>query len=105
MRRAVSQLSRLSQTPTAENPAPRVAIVASVATPPKLKTESAPAHEDGLAPDAAVYLAFLREQGQQLYGAVARALEWGATRAWKAEAELRAAGWIRHRENGAGEAR
>ena len=45
-------------------------------------------------PDAAVYLGFLKEHGPQSYGAVARALGWGATRAWQAEAQLRAAGRI-----------
>ena len=105
MRRAVSQLSQLSQAPKAENPAPRVAIVASVATPPKSKAEPAPARADGLTPDAVEYLAHLRLHGAQSYGAMARRLEWGATRAWRAEAELRAAGRICHRENGMSEAR
>jgi len=105
MRRAVSQLSQLSQDPTAENPAPRVAIVASVATPPKPKAAPAPVRADGLTPDAGAFLDFLREQGPHSYGAVARRLGWGATRAWRAEAELRAGGRIRHHEFGKSEAR
>ena len=100
MRRAVSQLSQLSQAPKAENPAPRVAVVASVATPPKPKSEPAPVRADGLETDAGAFLDFLREHGPHSYGAVARALGWGAGRAWRAEAELRAAGQIRHHKNG-----
>ena len=69
------------------------------------RAEPAPVRADGLTPDAAAYLAHLREHGPQSYGAVARALGWGATRAWRAEAELRAAGRIRHRENGMSEAK
>lgn len=102
MRRAMSQLSQASK---AENPAPHVAIVASVATPPKPKTETAPVRADGLTADAAEYLSHLRLHGTQSYGAVARALGWGATRAWRAEAELRAAGRIRHHDNGRSEAK
>lgn len=103
MRRAVSQLSQLSQAPTAENPAPRVAIVAIVATPPKPKSEPAPVRADGLEADAGAFLDFLRLHGPQSYGAVARALGWGATRAWRAEAELRAAGRILYRCDGKSE--
>jgi len=62
--------------------------------------EAAPARTDELTSDAAAYLTHLRSCGAQSYGAVARQLGWGATRAWCAEAELRAAGWIRHHEHG-----
>ena len=86
-------------------PLPRVASVASVATPPKPKSEPAPVGADGLETDAAVYLGFLKEHGPQSYGAVARALGWGATRAWQAEARLRATGRIRHHDNGMSEAK
>jgi len=64
------------------------------------RAEPAPVRADGLTPDAGAFLDFLREQGPHSYGAVARRLGWGATRAWRAEAELRAAGRIRHGENG-----
>lgn len=47
-------------------------------------------------PDAAVLLALLRERGPLSYGAAASALGWGATRAWRAEAALKAAGRIEH---------
>ena len=88
-----------------EQATPRVAEVASVATPPKPKREPAPVRADGLETDAGTFLDFLREHGPHSYGAVARALGWGATRAWRAEAELRAAGRIRHGENGRSEAK
>lgn len=42
--------------------------------------------------DAAAYAGFLRLHGPQTYGAVAASLGWGASRAWRAEAELRARG-------------
>ena len=91
----VSQLSRVSQRPIAENTKPRVADVASVATPPRSKPQSAPAaRADGLDPDAAAYLDFLRLHGPATYGAMARELGWGATRTWQAEAKLRAAGLV-----------
>ena len=46
--------------------------------------------------DPAALLALLRDRGPLSYGAAASALGWGATRAWLAEAELRAAGRIEH---------
>ena len=77
------------------NPAPRVAKVASVATPPRSKTESLPpARADGLDPDAGAYLDRLHLHGPATYGAMASAMGWGATRAWRAEAKLRAAGLV-----------
>lgn len=47
------------------------------------------------ASDAEVLLALLRARGPTSYGAAATLLGWGATRAWRAEAELRAAGRVR----------
>lgn len=47
-----------------------------------------------LHPDAAAYLAFLHGEGPSTYGAAASSLGWGATRAWQAEARLRAAGLV-----------
>jgi hypothetical protein len=49
---------------------------------------------DGLDADAAAYLDFLRLHGPATYGAAASSLGWGATRAWQAEAALRAAGLV-----------
>jgi hypothetical protein len=49
---------------------------------------------DGLDADAGAYLDFLRLHGPATYGAAASALGWGATRAWQAEAALRAAGLV-----------
>ena len=45
-------------------------------------------------PDARAYLAHLTQHGPATVGAVGSALGWGATRAWQAEARLRAAGLV-----------
>lgn len=45
--------------------------------------------------DAAALLAYLRVHGPASYGATATDLGWGATRAWRAETDLRAAGHVR----------
>lgn len=104
---------------------PRVASVASVATPPSLKSKippavsllseksrphyatntrargtPTPARDDGLHPDAGALLDFLRRAGPHTYGAAARAMGWPVTRAWQAEARLRAEGLIRYGEHG-----
>jgi hypothetical protein len=55
-------------------------------------------------PDLAAYLAFLRSNGPCNYGAAAVALGWGATRAWQAEARLRATGRIAINDCGKAEA-
>jgi len=76
---------------------PIVAIVASVATPQRPRTESTPpARADGLHPDAGALIDFLRREGPHTYGAAAWRLGWGAARAWRAEARLRAAGLVRY---------
>lgn len=96
---SVSQVSQLSQPPEAQKPAFRVASVASVATPPRPKSQPAPpTRADGLEPDAGAYLDRLRLHGPATYGTMAAALGWGATRAWRAEAKLRAAGLVVYRE-------
>ena len=66
-----------------------VAIVASVATPAAQKLEIAPS-----ASDPGTYLAHLHASGPTTYGAAATALGWGGSRAWQAEARLRAAGLV-----------
>lgn len=77
------------------DPPRHVAIVASVATHPRSKPETAPpARADGLDPDAGAYLDRLRLHGPATYGAMASTLGWGATRAWRTEAKLRAAGLV-----------
>lgn len=48
--------------------------------------------------DARAYLAHLLRHGPAIYGAVASTLDWGATRAWQAEARLRAAGLVHYDE-------
>jgi hypothetical protein len=45
--------------------------------------------------DAATLAEALRVHGPMTQGVAARALGWGATRAWRAEATLRAAGAVR----------
>jgi len=40
-------------------------------------------------PDAGAYLDRLNLHGPATYGAMASAMGWGATRAWRAEAKLR----------------
>ena len=93
--RSVSRWSQVSQAPEPWKPAFRVADVASVATPPRSKPQSAPAaRADGLDPDAGAYLDRLRLHGPATYGATATAMGWSATRAWQAEARLRAAGLV-----------
>jgi len=52
------------------------------------------ARADGLDPDAGAYLDQLRLHGPATYGAMASDMGWGATRAWRAEAKLRAAGLV-----------
>ena len=92
----VSQVSQVSQRPQRQTPAPRVASVASVATPQRPKLETAcPAHADGLDPDAAALLEHIHTHGPTTYGAASLALRWGASRAWRAEAVLRARGLVR----------
>ena len=99
--RPVSQMSQVSQPPEARKPASRVASVASVATPPRPKLQPAPpARADRLDPDAGAYLDRLRLHGPATYGAMASTLGWGATRAWRAEAKLRAAGLVHMGELG-----
>lgn len=80
----------------------RVAIVASVAGQagriPQLAEAQAPvasATPSSRAPDPEAYARHLRDNGPSTYGAAAAELGWGATRAWQAEARLRAAGRIR----------
>ena len=99
--RPVSQVSQVSQPPEARKPAFRVASVASVATRPRPKSQPAPpARADGLDPDAGAYLDRLHLRGPATYGAMASAMGWGATRAWRAEATLRAAGLVHMGELG-----
>ncbi len=67
---------------------PRVAVVASVAAPQPQKSKA-----DREA-DAGQLAELLSRSGPLTYGAAASALGWGATRAWQAEAFLRAAGRV-----------
>ena len=88
-------------TPLRSKPALRVAEVAEVATPPRPEAQPAPpARADRLDPDAGAYLDRLRLHGPATYGAMASTLGWGATRAWRAEAKLRALGLVQMGELG-----
>ena len=70
-----------------------VAEVAGVAAPPLQIQKCTPsAAPEG---DAATLAQALRLHGPMTQGAAALALGWGATRAWQAEAQLRAAGVVR----------
>ena len=96
--RPVSQVSRVSQRLEAQKPA---FLVASVATPPRPNSQPAPpARADGLEPDAGAYLDRLQSHGPATYGAMASDMGWGATRAWQAEAKLRALGLVQMGEFG-----
>ena len=55
--------------------------------------------------DAQAYLAHLTHRGPATVGAAAAALGWGATRAWQAEARLRAAGLVKLGPSGRAEVR
>ena len=61
-------------------------------------TSSARADGLELDPDAGAYLDRMRLDGLATYGAMASAMGWGATRAWRAEAKLCAAGLVRYHE-------
>ena len=63
---------------------PRVAVVASVAAPQPQKPRADREADAGQLAD------LLSRTGPLTYGAAAMALSWGATRAWRAEAHLRA---------------
>lgn len=77
-------------TATNSRPAPpRVAFVASVAAP---QTQIPKADREA---DAGQLSELLSRSGPLTYGAAASALGWGATRAWQAEAFLRATGRVR----------
>lgn len=69
-------------------PRPSVAVVASVAAATARNRET-----DGAA-DPERLAVLLATSGPTTYGAAAVALGWGATRAWQAEARLRATGRV-----------
>ena len=80
-----------------ERNAHKVAEIAEVAGLPAQNPKTFHiARTDGLAADAGEYLDFLHLHGPATYGAGAVALGWGATRAWQAEAQLRAARLVRY---------
>lgn len=74
--------------------------VLSVLSEGKGAKAAPPARADGMDPDAGAYLDFLRLHGPHTYGAAMSELKWGATRAWLAEAKLRALGLVRYGDDG-----
>jgi hypothetical protein len=108
-RKALAELERdrpstATHATSATNPVSRLAGVASVAgaagaRPPESRI--APRiWANGMHPDAATLAEALRLRGPTTYGSAASALGWTATRAWQAEARLRAAGLVRFDELG-----
>ena len=94
---AVVQLQAMGENTPAvirmtERNGPKVAEIAEVAGHYPQNLKSSPVTKtDGAYPDAGKYLDFLHLHGPSAYGASATALGWGATRAWQAEAWLKAA--------------
>lgn len=79
----------------------RVAVVAGVADLQSSKPGDPPlSRADRLHADATALLDFLRREGPHTSGAAASSLGCGATRAWQAEARLRAAGLVCYGEHG-----
>ena len=74
-------------------PAPPNSTNSTNSTPPAAEAAIPPSPEtpDG---DARAYLRHLLDNGPATVGAAGSALGWGATRAWQAEARLRAAGMV-----------
>ena len=78
-----------------------LAQLARIARTPTLKPEIGPmVQPDETKGDVRVFLDHLARNGPSTYGAAAIALGWGATRAWQAEARLRAAGLSQMDKNG-----
>jgi hypothetical protein len=75
-------------------PGHRVLSVLSVSSEAEGADPAPPARDDALDPDAGAYLDRLHLYGPATYGAMASAMGWGATRAWRAEATLRALGLV-----------
>ena len=71
--------------------------VAKIAAPSSENPKPVSAtRSDGLKPGAGAYLEFLHLNGHSSYGAFATAQGCGASRAWQSEAQLTAAGLVRH---------
>jgi hypothetical protein len=75
-------------------PGKQVLSVSSVLSDGGTVSPETPDRADGLEADAGAYLDRLRIFGPATYGAMATAMGWGATRAWQAEAKLRALGLV-----------
>lgn len=78
-----------------ENYAHQVAEVAEIAGQATKKAKPVEmVRADGLGQDDGAFLAFLHAHGPSTYGAIATLLGLGATRAWQAEARLKAGGLV-----------
>ncbi|PJN93657.1 hypothetical protein CNY89_19275 [Amaricoccus sp. HAR-UPW-R2A-40] len=93
--RMIEQEERNQEMRGVEGPPRAIRAIRAIPTEPlgaisTFSTDPAPIAD----PDA--LLTLLRERGPMTYGAAATALGWGATRAWQAEAALRAAGRVEH---------
>lgn len=100
-----TELTELGKPPAeegAEASGKVVLSVSSVLSEGGTLTPEALDRKDGLEPDTGAYLDRLRNHGPATYGAMATAMGWGATRAWRAEAKLRALGLVRLGEFGRG---
>lgn len=89
---------RTDKTPPGPRPTGASAVQGNAAGPvlsvlSVLSEPGEPVHQPRTDPEA--YARHLRDNGPSTYGAAAAELGWGATRAWQAEARLRAAGRIR----------
>lgn len=93
---AVGPMSQMSQVSRHPETPEQAFLAVSVATPPRSKLQAVhPARADGLALDTGAYLDRLHLNGPATYGAMATTMGWGATRAWRTEAALRALGLVR----------
>mgnify|MGYP001793553876 CR=1 FL=1 len=94
-------------TPATEQrpPVETVATVAGIAGSGRENENLAAPASDSATPapdDPETYLAYVREHGITTYGVVAMGLRWAASRAWQAEAKLRASRRIKIDDRGRG---
>ena len=94
---AVLSVESVLSLATKPRPAPALRLIRSAET--ALSAVSAGDQSDTCA-DPDILLALVNCNGPSTYGAAATTLGWPATRAWQAEARLRAAGLVRHDELG-----
>ena len=91
---ALTKPTELTEHPSRSPKAGALSVVSVLSDFTKVSVEPH-ARPDGLPHDPLALLDLLRREGPQTYGAAAVALGCGATRAWRAETELRRVGRIR----------